>query len=194
MLVVAGPAGSGKSNAFPVAELASQLGIRAFNIDDRCAELNAGRYQQIPPEIRARAQAECERFVESCIASRIGFTTETTLRSRAAIEQAKRASATGFVTRMFYVATADVALTVERIRRRGLGGGHSAPAATIREIHAASLANLPAALHAFNEVSIFDNTGAGPVLVAESSNSVLVHHLSPEWLRRALDGTEFAVR
>ncbi|HEX9725654.1 MAG TPA: hypothetical protein VGC53_15340 [Vicinamibacteria bacterium] len=56
MIVVGGPAGSGKSTAFPV----SDFGVDPFNIDDRAAELNGGSYRSIPPEIRARANQECE--------------------------------------------------------------------------------------------------------------------------------------
>jgi dephospho-CoA kinase len=47
MIVVAGPPGSGKSTAFPVAE----TGVDYFNIDDRAAALNDGSYQNISPEI-----------------------------------------------------------------------------------------------------------------------------------------------
>ncbi len=43
MLVVAGPPGSGKTMFFP----ASALGVDAFNIDDRCAQL-LGSYRAIP--------------------------------------------------------------------------------------------------------------------------------------------------
>lgn len=60
-IVVAGPSGSGKSLLFPVAN----LGVDAFNVDDRCAELNAGSYAGISAAIRSRAQRECELFIET---------------------------------------------------------------------------------------------------------------------------------
>lgn len=47
MIVVAGPAGSGKSTAFPVAA----TGVDYFNIDDRAAALNNGSYRNIPIEL-----------------------------------------------------------------------------------------------------------------------------------------------
>jgi dephospho-CoA kinase len=42
MIVVAGPPGSGKSTAFPVAE----SGVDSSNIDDRAAELNQGSFRK----------------------------------------------------------------------------------------------------------------------------------------------------
>lgn len=48
MIVVAGPAGAGKSTAFPVRD----FGVAHFNIDDRCARLH-GSYIGIPLALRA---------------------------------------------------------------------------------------------------------------------------------------------
>jgi predicted ABC-type ATPase len=77
MIVIAGPAGSGKSTAFPVAA----TGVDFFNIDDYAAVLNGGSYRDIPPEIRARANRECEAFIATHIRERKSFAVETTLRA-----------------------------------------------------------------------------------------------------------------
>ncbi len=122
MTVVAGPPGSGKSTRFRVQD----FGVDSFNVDDRCRELNDS-YQGIPLEVRKQAQEECERFVREHIRTEISFATETTLGGRAvAAKQAHQAKGDGFFTSIIYVATGDVELNVERIRRRGLAGGHSA--------------------------------------------------------------------
>ena len=89
MIVVAGPAGSGKSTVFPLA----LFRIDFFNVDDRCAALNGGSYAGISAEIRARAGAECRAFIEEHITSRTSFAVETTLRTEAALEQATAAMA-----------------------------------------------------------------------------------------------------
>jgi len=78
MQVVAGPSGSGKSSLLQVAA----AGIDHFNIDDRCAQLSQGTYVGIKPEIRARANAECEAFIARHIESKTSFAVETTLRTR----------------------------------------------------------------------------------------------------------------
>jgi predicted ABC-type ATPase len=154
MLVVAGPSGSGKSTFFHVAD----AGGAAFNIDDRCAELNGGSYSNIPPEIRARAQQECQGFIEACTRDLRSFAVETTLRTDIAIRQAVRARSAGFRITMVFVATDDVEENVLRVTRRGLDGGHSAPAPQIREIYRLSLANLPDAIRTFDEVILYDCT------------------------------------
>lgn len=48
MYIVAGPPGSGKSDAFKV----SDLGVDFFNADDRAAALNRSSYHNIALEIR----------------------------------------------------------------------------------------------------------------------------------------------
>ncbi len=47
MIVVAGPPGIGKTRDFPV----TALGVDAFNIDDRCAQI-LGSYRAIPRDVR----------------------------------------------------------------------------------------------------------------------------------------------
>jgi predicted ABC-type ATPase len=184
--LVAGPSGSGKSDRFNVRD----SGVDSFNVDDRCRELH-GSYLQIPPAIRVQAQQECERFVDGHIAALRSFATETTLRTTVAIDQAKRARAAGFFTRMVFVATEDVALNIERVRLRGLAGGHAATAEKIQDTYVRSLANLPEALTVFDSVSIWDNSDAEPrhVLDVIQNRVKAAHFPLPTWLRVALAGS-----
>jgi predicted ABC-type ATPase len=154
MIVVAGPSGSGKSIHFPVKE----IGVAHFNVDDRCAELNQGSYRQVPPEVRAQAQRECQDFIETCTRQLRSFAVETTLRTDIAIQQARRAKVVGFQLEMLFIATDDVDENVLRVARRGIHGGHSAPAARIREIYQSSLTNLPDAILVFDEVFLYDSS------------------------------------
>ena len=64
MLVVGGPPGSGKTTFFPIAA----MGVDAFSIDDRCAQI-VGNYRAIPPAVRAVSR-ECEQFVADHIDAR----------------------------------------------------------------------------------------------------------------------------
>lgn len=154
MIVIAGPSGSGKSRHFP----ARGFGVASFNVDDRCAELNGDSYRGTPAEVREQAQRECEQFIADCTARQISFAVETTLRSAIAIDQAARAKTAGFVTRMIFVATSDAQGNVRRVARRGLRGGHSAPAARVLEIYPRSLANLARAITVFDELVLYDNS------------------------------------
>ncbi|HEX4416969.1 MAG TPA: hypothetical protein VH165_03675 [Kofleriaceae bacterium] len=154
MIVIAGPSGSGKSRHFA----ANSFGVAFFNVDDRCAELNGGFYHGTPAQVRAQAQHECEQFVARCTAQRISFAVETTLRSTIAIDQAARAHAVGFTIKMIFVATDDVQRNIDRVARRGLDGGHSAPETRIVEIYRRSLVNLTRALAVFDVVVLYDNS------------------------------------
>ncbi len=176
-IVVAGPSGSGKSEAFAVA----RFGVSSFNVDDRAASLNGGSYATIAPSMRRRAQLECEAFVGTQIAKRESYAVETTLRSLAAIEQARRATDAGFATRMFFVATCDVEENVRRVRLRGLTGGHSAPEEELRDIYRRSLANLEVALDVFERVDLFDATRPleDPTLVARKMAARFVSVVAP---------------
>ena len=186
MYAVAGPAGSGKSRAFPVAA----FGVDYFNVDDAAAAIH-GSYENIPPDVRARAGRACEDFVRGHITAGRSFAVETTLRTPVSIEQARAARAAGFTSVLVYVGTSDAAINVERVRIRGLLGGHSAPPALIREIYAASLANLRRALDVFDIVRIYDNSTPHVVPSAESARvDANVAHVSPDappWVVRAVE-------
>lgn len=157
MVVIAGPSGSGKSTFFP----ARDFEATSFNVDDRCAALNQGSYRDIPPEIRAQAQRECEEFIGACTRQLHSFAVETTLRTDIAIQQARRARTAGFRIEMLFVATDDIDENVLRVARRGIDGGHSAPESMIRAIYQQSLANLPVAIQVFDEVALHDSTAVG---------------------------------
>lgn len=182
LVVVAGPSGSGKSTHFPVHD----FGLGSFNVDDRCAELNGGSYRAIPETVRKQAQDECERFVASSIAERRSFAIETTLRTGIAIEQVGRARAVGFYTRLVYLSTDDVEQNIQRVARRALAGGHSAPVERLREIFRSSLANLPAALPVFDEVFLYDSSAHAtqPRLVRTYLRGTVAGDFppSPRWL------------
>jgi predicted ABC-type ATPase len=184
MIVVAGPPGSGKTSAFPV----TALGIDAFNIDDRCAQL-LGSYRSISREVRRAVAAECEQFVLGHIQAGDDFAVETTLRTAAAITQAQQARARGFWTRLIFIATESVTENIERVLQRAQGGGHGASEGDIRAIYEASLANLGQAIAAFNRVDIYDSTPhwSPPRLVATAREGHVVSlGSSPAWLERAL--------
>lgn len=191
MTVVAGPPGSGKSNRLDIHD----LGVDAFNVDERCAQLNGGSYHAIPPGTRKQAQEECERFVARHIEARASFATETTLGGNAvAADQALRAKAAGFFTSLVYVATGDVAINIERVRRRGLACGHAAPPDVIRDIHRQSVGNLAGGLQVFDRGEVYDNSGGGPRLVLRTSRGRVAEVCAPvpDWLRRALADSPLA--
>lgn len=184
MIVVAGPSGSGKTSAFPV----TALGVDAFNVDDRCAQV-LGSYRAIPPEVRRAVAEECEQFVLDRIGALRSFAVETTLRTTAAIDQALLARARGFATEMIFVATESVEENIARVLQRAQGGGHGASERDIRAIHDASIAHLNAAIEAFERVDMYDSTArwSVPRLVATAREQRIARLGSgPAWLEQAL--------
>ena len=186
MVVVAGPAGSGKSRQFPV----DSFGCDGFNVDLRAAALNGGSSHAIPRALRLRAQRECEAFVRDHIARGESFAVETTLRSSAAIDQARQARSAGFETRMIFVCAGQAEECVRRVRIRGLGGGHAAPEAEIRDIHSRSLSNLVVAADVFERIELYDNSAwmAAPRRVGRLVGRRLVAAIDPvpNWVPKPL--------
>jgi predicted ABC-type ATPase len=116
---------------------------------------------------------------------------ETTLRTRAAIEQGELARKGGFATEMHFVATDSIAENVARVLQRAQAGGHGASEREIRAIHEASVANLREAIRTFGRVRVYDSTArwAPPRLVAVArSRRVVRHGETPGWLDTALAG------
>jgi predicted ABC-type ATPase len=184
MVVVAGPPGSGKTTYFPV----TALGVDAFNIDDRCAQI-LGSYRAISPDVRRAVAKECERFVLDHITRKISFAVETTLRTTAAIEQTVLARKEGFATELLFVATDSVDENIARVLQRAQGGGHGASERDVRAIHESSVANIKVAVATFERVRLYDSTARWtvPRLVASSHDGHAIRHgASPGWLDRAL--------
>ena len=184
MVVVAGPPGSGKSRYFPV----TAVGVDAFNIDDRCAQI-LGSYRAIPRDVRRAVAKECERFVLDHVARAASFAVETTLRTTAAIDQAEIARARGFATEMRFVATDSIAENIARVLQRAQAGGHGASEREIRAIHHASVGNLQRAVVAFDRVRVYDSTErwTPPRLVAAARDGRIVRRgPTPGWLDAAL--------
>jgi len=110
-----------------------------------------------------------------------------------AIDQARLARACGFATEMIFVATDSIVENIARIVQRAQGGGHGASEREVRAIHEASLANLSAAVGAFERVDVYDSTAlwSTPRLVATSHNSRIDRvGVSPSWLEDALSMPE----
>lgn len=182
MVVVAGPSGSGKSSHFPV----ESGRIDGFNVDVRAAALNGGSLQNIPRDVRARAQRECEEFIEKHLAEGKSFAVETTLRSGIAIEQARKAQRAGFETDMIFITAGRADECIARVRLRGLAGGHAAPEAELRDIYVRSMANLVLAAEVFDRVDLYDASarGASPRLVGRVAAGRFVALVVPvpDWI------------
>ena len=186
MYIVAGPPGSGKSTAFPVAA----FGVDYFNADDHAAALNNGSYCDIPGEIRSRVNVLFETFVLEHIDARSSFALETTLRSAVTFEQAALARRAGFVVEMRYLCLPNFEMHLERVKMRADRGGHSAPEPVMRGIYESSIANLSRAIREMDLIYVYENGdwGETPVILLQAEHGEIVYRAEriPQWLARSL--------
>ncbi len=101
------------------------------------------------------------------LAAHRSFTFETVMSSPDKVEFMRSARQQGFRTYLYFVATDDPEINIERVRNRVLNGGHPVPTEKIIERYARSLALLPAAIEQSSRAYVFDNSGANNLLIAE---------------------------
>ena len=184
MLVVAGPPGSGKSTFFPIAA----MGVDAFGIDDRCAQI-VGSYRAIPPAVRKAVSQECETFVDQHIAGGRSFAVETTMRTLASVRQAEKARSHGFRTVLTFLCTSSPEINIERVIQRAQAGGHAASEVEIRAVYAAALGNLVEAVRIFDRSRVLDTSEPWkrPRLVARvARGKSTLEPDAPPWAANAL--------
>jgi predicted ABC-type ATPase len=196
MYVVAGPAGSGKTSAFP----GDSFGCDYFNADHHAAMLNGGTYIGIPNSIRKQVGPICEKFIQDHIGAGKSFATETTLRSTIVFDQMNLAHEAGFSVSFTYICVDLIGTSAKRVKQRAFMGGHSASEETVQDIRFKSLFNL---CRAFEELGktidafdIYDNSthNAKPKLIASFLGreiTFLVPEL-PAWMDEALGQTPYS--
>ena len=152
-----------------------------------------GSTLRMPPH-RARsyfAAVLADYLREKLIDAGRSFSFETVMSHESKVNILARARSRGYRTYLYFVATDDPELNVQRVRVRALAGGHAVPRKKIVERFARSLALLPAAIRESDRAYLFDNSGAKHVLLAEfASGKMWNRHLpeksEPEWFRRLL--------
>lgn len=87
------------------------------------------------------------------------FTFETVMSSRDKVDFMKEAKALGYRVYLYFVATKDPAINVERVKRRVQQGGHPVPVDRIRSRYTRSIALLKEAADVANRAYVFDNSG-----------------------------------
>lgn len=119
------------------------------------------------------------------------FTFETVMSSADKVDFMREARAAGFRVYLYYIATEDPDINVERVRNRVAQGGHPVEEAKIRSRYGRSLALLFDAVLNSDRAYLFDNSGeeGDQVWVAEVTNGEeleLKTTLMPHWFKLAL--------
>ena len=76
----------------------------------------------------------------------------------------------GYRTYLYFIATEDPQINIERVARRVLNGGHDDPKEKIVSRYHRAIRLLPAALRIVDRGYVFDNSGDKEEWVAETTN------------------------
>ena len=130
-------------------------------------------------------------FKEQYLKHRISFSFETVFSHPANIDILKRAQAAGFKTYMYFVATENPVINVNRIKERVALGGHDVPEEKTRSRYLRCMEQVRYALPYLNRAYFFDNSTEQSIYLAEYESEAgftLHSELLPSWFRRFVLG------
>ena len=130
-------------------------------------------------------------FKEQYLKHRISFSFETVFSHPAKIDILRRAQAAGFKTYMYFVATENPVINVNRIKERVALGGHNVPEEKTRSRYLRCMEQVRYALPYLNRAYFFDNSTEQSLYLAEYESEVgftLHSELLPSWFRRFVLG------
>jgi predicted ABC-type ATPase len=191
--VVAGPNGSGKST------LIEHLVRKGIDLGEYINADDIVKHRGLVGDEGAReGQLLADEARDRCLNSGIDFSFETVMSHVSKVEFMAKAKSMNFAVNLFFVATSDPLLNVERVSARVAQGGHDVPTDRILARYQRTIALLPQAIAACTTATIFDNSknaaigkgGLRPVLQAMNRYSfieLVFRTPVPDWLLQALD-------
>ncbi|MGF6524818.1 zeta toxin family protein [Variovorax sp. PvP013] len=133
------------------------------------------------------AAALAEAIRQELLAAGRTFTFETVMSHPSKIEFMKEARARGYRVYLYFVATDDPDINIDRVRRRVLQGGHRVDDDKVIERYHKSIALMTPACEVADRAYIFDNSGSRHKLLAEITDYQtieLASSLINPWLLR----------
>jgi len=121
-----------------------------------------------------------EMIRQNLLVSGLSFTYETVMSHSSKLEFIKRAKENGYRVYLYYIATEDPAININRVNIRVSFKGHAVDPEAIKKRYYKSLGNLKNTVRLTNRAYIFDNSGAISRLVAEVTDGNLVKVFDPE--------------
>ncbi|EKB9387806.1 zeta toxin family protein [Pseudomonas aeruginosa] len=156
---------------------ASLFDMNGLRIDVRRLDFNSYHASVIADFIR-----------QKLLENRVSFTFETVMSSGDKVAFMRRAQELGYRTYLYFVATDNPNININRVANRVDDGGHNVPADKIVQRYHRSLKLLPEAVAASNRAYIFDNSGEGSVWLAEITDGTSLEYKSeeqPDWFMEA---------
>ena len=126
-------------------------------------------------------------FKEQYLKRHLSFSFETVFSHPAKVDILKNAQAAGFRTYMYFVATEDPQVNLERIQVRVKSGGHNVPEDKTVARYYRCLGQIKFALPYLNRAYFFDNSSTKTLYFAEyelSKGFQLHSEMIPDWFNK----------
>jgi predicted ABC-type ATPase len=118
---------------------------------------------------------------------RKSFTFETVMSSPDKVDFLAKAKALGYKTYLYYVATEDPNINIERVQHRVKNGGHNVPTDKIISRYQRSLDLLLSAIKQTNRAYLFDNSAENQIWIAEITEGkelITKSNTKPNWFKK----------
>lgn len=167
VLIIAGPNGAGKTTFAKTFLAPIKDQVRFINAD----YIAAGLSPFDPELVAVRAGKIMLEEVETCFQRGDSFSIETTLSGRGYLKHIERWSNAGYYVTLIFLSLNDVSISIERVARRVVQGGHNIPEPVIRRRFKTGYALFQSHYcHAVNEWLLYDNSGNTPILLQRGVN------------------------
>ncbi|HEY5368529.1 MAG TPA: zeta toxin family protein [Hanamia sp.] len=143
-------------------------------------------------KINSYLAADIANFLrESLLEKDISFSYETVMSHTSKLDFIKKASTKGFRIYLYFIATEDPEININRVKIRVAQKGHPVNSEVIRSRYYRSLENLKAAISLSNRAYIFDNSGKIIKLISEVSEDKQINRIDkeslPDWFMQYLN-------
>lgn len=163
-----------------------QLDSAAHAIEIRSDTLEFG-----PLQINSYYASVLADFLrQKAMAASRSFSFETVMSARDKVDLLSNAKVRGFRTYLYYVATEDPAINVQRVKNRVSGGGHDVPEDKIVSRYHRSLALLRDSIRFADRAFLFDTSGEESWYFAEITDGTRIELKSdevPNWFQPIWD-------
>ncbi len=139
--------------------------------------------------INSYLAADIAEFIrQNLLKKEISFSYETVMSHTEKINFLKKAKKKGYRIYLYFVATEDPSININRVNIRIKQKGHPVKSTTIIERYYKSLENLKPAIKQSNRAYLFDNSNDASILIAEitegKSVSVFDPEKAPNWFKK----------
>lgn len=141
--------------------------------------------------INSYIAADIANFLrEALLNAGISFSYETVMSHNSKVEFLKKAKAKDYKVYLYFIATEDPEININRVKIRVAQKGHSVNPEIIRKRYFKSLQNLKTAILSSNKAFIFDNSGEILRLISQISDGHQIHEIDkellPNWFKNLL--------